>query len=96
MHATVRTYEGVEKPAELLKEATATFLPQMKSIPGYIAYYFVDVGEAGGRMVSISVFENEAGTEESNKRAGEWVRNHPGLIPPARSAEVGSVVMGGD
>jgi heme-degrading monooxygenase HmoA len=94
MHATVRQYEGVGKPAELLKEAKATFLPLMKEIPGFIDYYFVDVGEAGGRMVSISVFETEAATEESNKRAAEWVRNHPGLIPTAKSVEAGKVVMG--
>jgi hypothetical protein len=65
----------------------------MEDIPGYIAYYFVDVGEAGGRMVSISVFESEAGTAESSRRAAEWVWTHPGLFPPAKAAEVGSVVI---
>ena len=68
MHATFRQYDGISNPSELIKQATETFLPQMKEIPGYIDYYFVDVGEAGGRMVSVSVFEDEAGTEESNRR----------------------------
>ena len=95
MHATIRQYEGISNPSELIKEVTATFLPGMKDIPGYIAYYFVDVGDAGGRMVSVSVFADEAGTAESNQRAADWVRDHPGLIPTASSVEVGEVVVGG-
>ena len=94
MHATLRQYEGIANPSELIKEVDATFLPRMTSIPGYVDYYFVDVGDAGGRMVSVSVFETEAGTE-SNQRAADWVRDHPGLIPPATSFEVGEVVVGG-
>jgi hypothetical protein len=46
-------------------------------------------------MVSISLFESEEATAESNKRAAEWVQAHPGLIPPAVSAEAGAVVVGG-
>jgi hypothetical protein len=55
----------------------------------------VDVGEEGGRMVSISLFESEDGTSESNQRAADWVQAHPGLVPPAASAEAGPVVVGG-
>jgi hypothetical protein len=66
----------------------------MKDIPGFIGYHFVDVGDDGGRMVSVSLFAGEEGTTESNKRAAEWVQAHPGLIPPATSAEAGPVVVG--
>jgi hypothetical protein len=93
MHATIRHYEGIENASELTAQVEATFLPAMKEIPGFIAYYFVDVGEEGGRMVSVSVFNDEAGTEESNKRAAEWVREHPGLIPTATLVEAGRVVV---
>jgi hypothetical protein len=95
MHATIRQYQGITNPSELIREVDATFLPRMKSIPGYIDYYFVDVGDAGGRMVSVSVFETEAATTESNQRAADWVRDHPGLIPAASAVEVGNVVVGG-
>ena len=95
MHATIRQYEGVADPAELNKQVTETFLPIMKAIPGFIGYYFVDVGDQGGRMVSVSLYENEEGTAESNRRAAEWVQAHPGLVPPATSAEAGQVVVGG-
>jgi len=95
MYATVRQYEGVENPAEVIREVDATFLPEQRDIPGFVSYYFVDVGESGGRMVSVSVFETEDGTTESNRRAAAWVAAHPNLIPPAKSAEAGPVVVGG-
>jgi hypothetical protein len=95
MYATVRQYEGVQNAAELNKQVNETFLPLQQSIPGFVGYYFVDVGDDGGRMVSISLFETEEGTAESNRRAAEWVAAHPGLVPPAASAEAGPVVVGG-
>ena len=95
MYATVRQYDGVENPAELNKQVNETFLPLQKDIPGFVGYYFVDVGEAGGRMVSISIFDSLEAADESNKRAAAWVAEHPGLIPPAKSAEAGVVVVGG-
>ena len=93
MYATVRQYEGIANASELVNQVSATFLPIMKQIPGFVAYYFVDVGEEGGRMVSISLFDSEEGTAESNKRAAEWVQAHPGLIPTATSSEAGEVVV---
>jgi hypothetical protein len=95
MHATVRQYDGIQDPDELNRQVNESFLPTMKEIPGFIGYYFIDVGDKGGRMVSVSLFENAEGTAESNRRAAEWVQAHPGLVPPAVSAEAGEVVVGG-
>lgn len=94
MFATIRQYEGIENPNELTQQVIDTFLPTQREIPDFLAYYFVDVGEAGGRMVSISVFEDESGTARSNAAAAEWVAEHPGLIPPAVRVEAGHVVAG--
>lgn len=94
MHATVRQYEGVQNPAELIRQVGETFLPAQRQIPGFVAYYFVDVGQSGGRMIAVSVFETEDGTAESNRLAAAWVTDHPNLIPPAKSAEAGPVVLG--
>ena len=94
MYATVRQYENIQNAEAVISEVNSSFLPIMKEIPGFVAYYFVDVGEDGGRMVSMSVFQDEAGAVESNRRAVEWVGAHPGLIPPAASVEEGRVVVG--
>lgn len=93
MYATLRQYEGVSDPGELIKQVTESFLPDQKTIPGFVNYYFVDVGEAGGRMISLSVFASKEGADESNRRAAAWVAQRPNLIPPATSAEEGPVVV---
>lgn len=94
MYATVRHYEGVENPNELVRQVAETFLPVQREIPGFVAYYFIDVGEAGGRMVSVSVFETEEGTAASNRAAAAWIVDHPGLVPPSKLTEAGPVVVG--
>ena len=93
MHATLRQYEGVENAAEIIKQVAASFLPDQKTIPGFVSYYFVDVGESGGRMISLSVFASEEGATESNRRAAAWVAQHPNLIPSATNSEEGPVVV---
>ncbi|MFM7732296.1 MAG: hypothetical protein ACKO6F_02280 [Cyanobium sp.] len=57
----------------------------MEALPGFVAYYFVDVGEAGDRMISLSVFETEEAAEASNRIAAQWVerwrQEHPAPLP---------------
>ena len=93
MYATLRQYEGIENAAEIIKQVTVAFLPEQKNIPGFVSYYFVDVGESGGRMISLSVFTSQEGAVESNRLAAAWVARHPNLIPPATNAEEGPVVV---
>ena len=93
MYATLRQYEGIENAAEIIKEVAASFLTAQKQIPGFVSYYFVDVGESGGRMISLSVFTSKEGALESNRLAAAWVAEHPNLIPPATNAEEGPVVV---
>ena len=91
MYATVRNYEGISNPQETAKQATDSFLPVISKLPGFIAYYFVDTGN--GTMVSMSVYENRSGAEESTRTAAEWVREHQNLIPTPARAAGGEVVM---
>ena len=74
MYATVRQYEGVHEPEELGRRVHEGLVPILSEISGFVAYYFVDTGN--GSMISISVFENQAGVEESNSRAVEWVQHN--------------------
>ena len=82
MYATVRRYEGVTDSAEVGRQVAEGFLPLIREVPGFVAYYFVDAGD--GVMVSTSIFEDleatqgifedREGVSESNKRAADWVR----------------------
>ncbi|MFM8524396.1 MAG: hypothetical protein ACKOCM_02050 [Cyanobacteriota bacterium] len=46
MYATLREYEGIEDPVEALEPLRAGLLAEMEALPGFMAYYFVDVGAA--------------------------------------------------
>ncbi len=101
MYATVRRYEGVTDPAEAGRRVAEGFLPILREVPGFVAYYWADAGD--GVMVSTSIFEDLEATEgifedregvaESNRRAAEWVReNLAQLLPNPPQITAGEVV----
>ena len=59
MYATVRRYEGVTDPAEAGRRVKEGFMPLIRQVPGFVAYYWIDAGD--GAMVSTSVFEDQPG-----------------------------------
>jgi hypothetical protein len=74
MYITIRRYEGVSDPSEVVRHVNEGFLPIISEVQGFVAYYFIDAGE--GVLVSTSVFEHKAGAEESTWRAGEYIGEH--------------------
>ena len=91
MYATVRRYEGVSDPSEVIRQVNEGFLPIIREIPGFVDYYLVDAG--GGVLVSTSIFEDASGEEESNWRAGEFVGKHlTPLMPNPPHITAGEVV----
>ena len=73
MYATLREYEGIKDPAQATQPLLDGLLAEMQALPGFIVYYFLNVGEAGDRMISLSVFESSEAAEESNRVAAGWV-----------------------
>ncbi len=91
MWAAVRRYEGITDPAEAGRLVDESFIPLLEQVPGFIAYYWIDAG--GGVMASLSVYENQAGADESVRLAGEWVRDNAAtLIPNPPEITEGHVV----
>ncbi|MFD7631243.1 hypothetical protein ACFV7Q_35405 [Streptomyces sp. NPDC059851] len=91
MYAAVRRYEGVTDPAEAARIVREGFVPLMRQVPGFVAYYWVDAGN--GVMVSTSVFEDPAGAEESIATARDFVRdNLAPLLPNPPQVVAGEVV----
>ena len=95
MYATVRRYEGVTNTTEVAQRVSEDFIPLISQLPGFVAYYCVDAGD--GVMVSLSVFQDQDGAEQSNRKAADWVRDNLGPLssnpPQLTSGEI--VAYGG-
>ncbi|MGV4885707.1 hypothetical protein ACSR0Z_03675 [Streptomyces viridosporus] len=91
MYAAVRRYEGVTDPAEAARLVNEGFVPLMRQVSGFVAYYWIDAGD--GVMVSTSVFQDRAGAEESVVRAADFVRdNLTSVLPHPPEVTAGEVV----
>ena len=91
MYAVVRRYDGVTDPAEAGRQVDEGFLPLLRRIEGFVAYYWVDAG--GGVLVSMSVFQDRAGAEESNVRAAEFARDRLATLLPNPPQVTAGAVM---
>jgi hypothetical protein len=91
MYVAVRRYEGVTDPNEAGRISREGFVPIIREIPAFVAYYDVDAGD--GVMVSISVFEHKDAEEESTFRAGDFVaKDLEPLLPNPPQVTAGEVV----
>ena len=91
MWATVRRYEGVTDPAEAGRRVADGFVPLIRGMRGFVAYYWFDEGD--GVMCSASIFEDRSHEEESNEKAAEWVReNLSEVLPNPPTITAGHVV----
>ncbi|MFH8387390.1 hypothetical protein ACH4E7_41905 [Kitasatospora sp. NPDC018058] len=94
MYAAVRRYEGVTDPAEAGRRVAEGFVPLLRQVPGFVAYYWVDAGD--GVMVSTSVFEDQSGAEKSIETAADFARsNLASLLPNPPQITAGQVVAAG-
>ena len=95
MYATVRRYEGVTDPGEMVRVLKEEGLVEdvLRQVPGFVNYSAMDAG--GGTFMTITVYEDRSGAEESNTRVAEWVqqREFGSLVPPPPQITLGEVVV---
>jgi hypothetical protein len=72
MHAVIRTYSGsgASDLFDRLEERKSDVDRLMRSIQGFIAYDLVRTDSGGA---SITVCRDKAGTDESARRAKQWI-----------------------
>lgn len=91
MYATVRSYSGGPELADALVGNEADVKSLVSGIDGFRAYYLVRTADG---TVSISVYDDEAGANESNRVAADWIRkNLPELGGSAPQVSAGEVVI---
>lgn len=93
MYATVRYYEGITDTAEVCRRINEGFVPLLRDVSGFVDYTVVDGGD--GTLVTIGVFEDESGAEESNRRSWEWIQGEgdsASLVPNRPRITTGEVM----
>ncbi len=93
MYTTVRHYEGVTDMGAVVQSIKEGFLDSIRQVPGFVDYSVLDAG--GGTLVTISVFEDRSGMEESDRRAAQWIQEHnlASYIPNPPQISEGEVVV---
>jgi len=90
MYATVRTYSSPEL-ADALVSREGDVKSLISGIDGFRAYYLVRTADGA---VSVSVFDDESGANESNAVAANWIReNLPGIGGSTPQVSSGEVVI---
>jgi len=92
MHAIVRTYSG-QGAAELfdqLEQKNDEVKELIGGVPGFVSYTALRSGEGG---LTVTVCQDKTGTDESSRRAAEWVKENVGATAnPPVVTEGGTVV----
>jgi heme-degrading monooxygenase HmoA len=95
MFAAIRYYQA-EPPSvdEVVRRVQEGFVPLIRDTPGFVSYLLLIPSEREDEVVSVSVFEDRRGAEESNEKAAEWVaQNLSELLRPAPEFADGEVVV---
>ena len=93
---SIRRYTvDVANSDEIISKVKEGFVPIIKGTPGFLGYYVINAGD--GVLASVSVFESQAGVEESDSRAADWVKEHlAGLITSSPQITEGELVISAD
>ena len=92
MFAAIRRYHtDPDSLDEVVRQVNEGFVPLISDMPGFVAYIALDAGQ--GEYGTVSVFEDQASAEESNRVAEEWVNeNLRELLPTPPDYAAGEVV----
>jgi hypothetical protein len=91
MFAAIRRYntdpDSIEEVARKVNEG---FVPLISDIPGFVVYIALNAGQ--GEYGTVSVFEDQASAEESNRVAEQWVNENLSWLLPDPEFAAGEVV----
>jgi hypothetical protein len=91
MHGVLRRYTLKPKDVdEVVRRIAEGGVPIIKAIPGFVSYAITDAGN--GTLVTYSVYESPAGTEESSKKAASWVKENIASMLPTPPQVLAGVI----
>jgi len=90
MHTTIRRWNGASALIAEIERRPQEVEDIISSTPGFVAYHAV---KSGDTLISVTVCQDKAGTDETTRRAAEWVRKNvpadalTGLTPEITEGE---------
>jgi hypothetical protein len=92
MYATIRIYAGKNELGAELQRNQESVKSAISAVPGFQSYSFVGTSDGGG--ASITVCDDQAGADESNRAAATWIsENLPGFSLAAPAISAGEVLI---
>ena len=87
MYVVVRRYAAASALVDVMVQREQEVRDLISTVPGFRAYYAARTG--GGGVMTVTVCDGKEGTDESVRRAADWVRaNTAGTsISPPEIAE---------
>ena len=92
MYVVVRSYsgQGASELFDLLGQREEDVKELISGVPGFVRYAAFRSGDGG---MTVTICEDKAGTDESSKRAADWVKeNVTGTVDPPAATE-GSTIL---
>ena len=92
MYVTIRTYsgQGATELFDALTEREQDVKALISTVPGFVSYQAFR-NNGGGQTVTVA--QDKAGTDESSRRAAEWVKENIGVTVDAPTLTEGSAIL---
>ena len=91
MHVVIRNYSGASQLFDELESKKEDVERVIRGVPGLVSYTLLRTSDGG---VSVTVCQDKAGTDESVRVAGEWVReNFTGASNPPVISEGDTILQ---
>ena len=93
MYLVVRSYSGpgASELFDLLGERQGEVKELISGVPGFVSYAAARTGDDAG--VTVTACQDKAGTDESSRRAAEWVKENVGTTGAAPTITEGATVL---
>jgi hypothetical protein len=73
MYVVVRTWSNAAALADTMQQKQREVTDLISGVPGFVAYYAT---RSGDTLTTVTVCNSQEGTQESTRRAGEWVKQN--------------------
>jgi hypothetical protein len=92
MYVVIRTYsgQGASELFDALSEREQDVKELISTVPGFASYHAVR-SDGGGQTVTVC--EDKAGTDESSRRAADWVKENIDTTVDPPTITEGSTVL---